>query len=35
MFGEGISYEADVLNAAVNSGAVKKSGSSLLSTENV
>lgn len=28
MFGEGISYEADVLNAAVNAGVVKKSGSS-------
>lgn len=28
MFNEGISYEADVLNAAVNAGAVKKSGSS-------
>jgi recombination protein RecA len=28
MFGEGISYEADVLNAAVNAGVVKKSGAS-------
>ncbi len=28
MFGEGISYESDVLNAAVNRGAVKKSGAS-------
>ena len=28
MFGEGISYEADVLNAALNQGVVKKSGSS-------
>ncbi len=28
MFGEGISYEADVLNAAVNAGVVKKAGSS-------
>jgi recombination protein RecA len=28
MFGEGISYEADVLNAAVNAGTVKRSGSS-------
>ncbi|MCL4405383.1 MAG: recombinase RecA [Patescibacteria group bacterium] len=28
MFNEGISYEADVLNAAVNAGVVKKSGSS-------
>ena len=29
MFNEGISYESDVLNAAVNHGVVKKSGSSL------
>jgi recombination protein RecA len=29
LFGEGISYEGDVLNAAVNHGVVKKSGSSL------
>jgi recombination protein RecA len=28
LFGEGISYEGDVLNAAVNRGVVKKSGSS-------
>ena len=28
MFGEGISYESDVLNAAVNRGVIKKSGSS-------
>ena len=28
MFGEGISYEADVLNSAVNHGVVKKSGAS-------
>ena len=28
MFGEGISYESDVLNAAVNRGVVKKSGAS-------
>ncbi|HEX4104185.1 MAG TPA: recombinase RecA [Candidatus Paceibacterota bacterium] len=28
MFGEGISYEADVLNSAVNRGVVKKSGAS-------
>jgi recombination protein RecA len=28
LFGEGISYEGDVLNAAVNHGVVKKSGSS-------
>jgi len=28
MFGEGISYESDVLNSAVNSGVVKKSGAS-------
>lgn len=28
MFGEGISYEADVLNAAINHGIVKKSGAS-------
>jgi len=29
MFGEGISYEADVLNTAVTRGVVKKSGASL------
>jgi recombination protein RecA len=29
MFGEGISYEADVLNTAVNHGVVKKSGASM------
>ena len=29
MFGEGISYESDVLNAAINRGVVKKSGASL------
>jgi len=29
MFGEGISYESDVLNNAVNRGVVKKSGASL------
>lgn len=28
MYGEGISYESDVLNSAVNHGVVKKSGSS-------
>ncbi len=28
MFGQGISYEADVLNAAVNAGVVKKAGAS-------
>ena len=29
MFGEGISYESDVLNAAINRGVVKKSGASI------
>ena len=28
MFNEGISYESDVLNAAVNRGVVKKAGAS-------